>query len=263
MHKTRFRISKLDCSSEEQLIRLKLQNNSHVESLAFDISNRLLIVYHNGGLEIISSELESLNLGCVLLSTENSDTSFELDTVRSQRNILWIVLLINFLFFVIEIVAGIVSESMGLIADSLDMLADSIVYGLALYAVGGLLIRKKKVAKTAGYFQILLAVTGFSEIIRRYLGVEEVPEYKVMIVISVIALAANVLCLYLMLRNRSKEVHMQASVIFTSNDVVVNSGVILAGFLVHWFDSNLPDLIIGAVIFVIVARGAYRILRLG
>ena len=106
-------------------------------------------------------------------------------------------------------------------------------------------------------------MTCFSEIIRRYLGVEEVPEYKVMIVISVIALAANVLCLYLMLRNRSKEVHMQASVIFTSNDVVVNSGVILAGFLVHWFDSNLPDLIIGAVIFVIVARGAYRILRLG
>ena len=102
MHKTRFRISKLDCSSEEQLIRLKLQNNSHVESLAFDISNRLLIVYHNGGLEIISSELESLNLGCVLLSTENSGTSFEHDTVRSQRKILWIVLLINLLFFVFE-----------------------------------------------------------------------------------------------------------------------------------------------------------------
>ncbi|KKX49171.1 hypothetical protein L950_0216910 [Sphingobacterium sp. IITKGP-BTPF85] len=32
---------------------------------------------------------------------------------------------------------------MGLVADSLDMLADSIVYGLALFAVGGSMIRKK------------------------------------------------------------------------------------------------------------------------
>ena len=64
------------------------------------------------------------------------------------------------------------------------------------------------------------------------------------------------------IRDRSKEAHMQASMIFTSNDVIINSGVIVAGILVKWLNSSYPDLIIGAIVFVVVARGAYRILKL-
>lgn len=151
---------------------------------------------------------------------------------------------------------------MGLIADSLDMLADSIVYALALFAVGGTIARKNNIAKFAGYFQILLAVIGFVEVIRRFIGIEAMPDFKTMIVVSVLALIANVLCLYLLQKNKSKEAHMQASMIFTSNDVIINSGVIIAGLLVNWLNSSYPDLIIGAIVFVIVARGAYRILKL-
>jgi Co/Zn/Cd efflux system component len=50
--------------------------------------------------------------------------------------------------------------------------------------------------------------------------------------------------------------------IFTSNDIIINSGVILAGVLVNHFNSAYPDLIIGGIVFVIVARGAYKILLL-
>ena len=55
---------------------------------------------------------------------------------------------------------------------------------------------------------------------------------------------------------------MQASMIFTSNDVIINLGVIAAGVLVLWLGSSLPDLLIGATVFVIVSLGAVRILRL-
>ena len=55
---------------------------------------------------------------------------------------------------------------------------------------------------------------------------------------------------------------MQASMIFTSNDVIINVGVILAGVLVYLTDSKIPDLVIGSIVFVIVARGAYRILQI-
>jgi len=60
---------------------------------------------------------------------------------------LWTVLLINFGFFIIELLYGWLSTSMGLITDSLDMLADSLVYGLSLMAIGSTLIKKKNVAK--------------------------------------------------------------------------------------------------------------------
>ena len=55
---------------------------------------------------------------------------------------------------------------------------------------------------------------------------------------------------------------MQASMIFTSNDVIINTGVILAGFLVHWLHSGIPDLVIGMIVFVVVIQGAVRILKL-
>jgi Co/Zn/Cd efflux system component len=56
---------------------------------------------------------------------------------------------------------------------------------------------------------------------------------------------------------------MQASMIFTSNDIIINVGVITAGILVNALNSNLPDLLIGAIVFIIVIRGAVRILKLG
>lgn len=55
---------------------------------------------------------------------------------------------------------------------------------------------------------------------------------------------------------------MQASWIFTSNDVLVNIGVIVAGILVYATGSKLPDLIIGAAAFILVAQAARRILKL-
>lgn len=55
---------------------------------------------------------------------------------------------------------------------------------------------------------------------------------------------------------------MQASMIFTSNDIIINAGVALAGVLVLSLDSPYPDLLVGAVVFVLVARGAVRILKL-
>jgi len=151
---------------------------------------------------------------------------------------------------------------MGLVADSLDMLADAFVYGISLFAVGGTLVRKKKIAKIAGYFQITLAVVGFVEVLRRFLGVEKMPDFSTMIIVSVFALIANGICLYLLQKSKSKEAHMQASMIFTSNDVVINLGVIIAGVLVNYLDSNKPDLIIGTIVFVLVIQGAIRILKL-
>ena len=139
---------------------------------------------------------------------------------------------------------------MGLVADSLDMLADAFVYGISLFAVGGTLVRKKKIAKIAGYFQITLAVVGFVEVLRRFLGVEKMPDFSTMIIVSVFALIANGICLYLLQKSKSKEAHMQASMIFTSNDVVINLGVIIAGVLVNYLDSNKPDLIIGTIVFL-------------
>ena len=50
--------------------------------------------------------------------------------------------------------------------------------------------------------------------------------------------------------------------IFTSNDIIINLGVITAGALVSLLDSNSPDLIVGGIVFLVVTRGAFRMLAL-
>lgn len=263
MEKTIFEITKMDCPSEENLIRLKLDGISGIKNLDFDIPNRKLTVFHTGQLDQIEKSILDLNLGGQKLTTEQTDRT-EFTENLNQKKLLWTVLFINFAFFVIEMITGLIYKSMGLVADSLDMLADSFVYGISLFAVGGTLTRKKRIAKLAGYFQITLAVIGFAEVLRRFLGAEKLPDFTTMIFVSVLALIANGICLYLLQKSKSKtEAHMKASLIFTSNDVIINLGVITAGLLVNWLDSNKPDLIIGSIVFVLVIQGAMRILKTG
>lgn len=253
----------MDCPSEENLIRMKLDGVSGIKKLDFDLANRKLTVFHSGQPDQIEKSILELNLGGQRLSTQHTDqTDFEENT--NQRKLLWTVLVINFAFFLIEMTTGLISKSMGLVADSLDMLADSFVYGISLFAVGGTLIRKKRIARLAGYFQISLAILGFAEVLRRFFGTENLPDFTTMIFVSILALIANGICLYLLQKSKSKEeAHMKASMIFTSNDVIINLGVITAGLLVYWLNSNKPDLIIGTIVFILVIQGAIRILKLG
>ncbi len=252
----------MDCPSEENLIRLKLDGISFIQKLDFDLQARTLTVFHSEENSKIEEYLDELKLGSKLIksSIENNDKINENPFIQSK--LLWSVLIINFSFFIIEISTGFFYRSMGLIADSLDMLADSFVYAISLFAVSGSLLQKKKIAKFAGYIQIVLAVIGFVEIIRRFLSHEQMPNFSVMIIVALLALIANAFSLYLLQKSKSKEPHMKASMIFTSNDVVVNLGVIFAGILVYLTKSAIPDLTIGILVFIFVFRGALRILKL-
>lgn len=245
------------------MIRMTLAELSDIRTLDFDIPNRRLTVFHSNNYNEIFQRLDKLNFDTSVVDSVPADNYVESEDITNrERKLLWQVLAINFIFFGLELVTGFVANSMGLVADSLDMLADSIVYGLALFAVGGTALRKKNIAKSAGYFQLLLAILGFIEVIRRFVGLEPIPVFQTMIIISVLALIGNGLCLFLLQKSKSKDAHMQASMIFTSNDVIVNLGVIVAAGLVYMTNSKYPDLIVGTVVFAIVGRGAFKILRL-
>lgn len=241
---------------------MKLADLHHIRSLDFDIPNRRLTVFHEGSYDEISSRLEGLQFGTSIVDSTISDqTTFDEDQSK-QRRLLWQVLSINFFFFGLEVLAGFLAGSMGLVADSLDMLADSIVYGLALLAVGGAVHKKKSIATASGFIQMTLAIGGIIEVVRRFWGDESLPAFQSMIVISLLALIGNATCLYLLQKSKSQEAHMKASMIFTSSDVIVNVGVIVAGVLVFMTGSKFPDLAVGAVVFIIVGRASIKILKL-
>ncbi|MCX7965190.1 MAG: cation transporter [Syntrophorhabdaceae bacterium] len=262
IYKTTYLVKKMDCHAEEQLIRTKLEDVPGILSVMVDLPQRKVEVFHRGDVELISTGIYSLNLDSHLISSEPIEYTDIYSDDKKQKNTLWQVLIINFFFFVLEFITGIFASSMGLIADSLDMLADSIVYGLSLFAVGGTTKKKKTVAAIAGYFQFSLAIMGFIEVVRRFLGYGDNPDFKIMIIISVLAMMGNIICLYILEKSKSTEAHMKASMIFTSNDIIANAGVILAGIFVYFTASRIPDLVVGTIVFLIVVIGAYRIVKL-
>ena len=251
----------MDCPSEEQLIRLRLAE-APVVALAFDLPARTLSVDHAGNAQEILTRLEPLGFGAQLQSTTHLDDGQALlNTEALESKTLWILLVINAIMFFVEIVVGWLANSTGLIADAADMFADAAVYGVALYVVGKTADHKLAAARFSGVLQLVLALGALSEVGRRMLH-GTAPHEAAMIGISTLALAANVACLMLISRHRNSGAHMQASYIFSANDVLANLGVIAAGFLVAWTSSPWPDWVIGSAIGLMVLIGAVRILRL-
>ena len=178
----------------------------------------------------------------------------------AQSRVLLTLLAINGGMFVLELGAGIFAESTALVADSLDMLADAAVYGISLYAVGRADRQKLTAAFLSGVFQITLGLGVLAEVIRRFVTGSE-PEPTMMIGVGLLALVANSVCLALIAKHRNGEIHMRASWIFSRNDVLANLGVVIAGMAVAYVQSNVPDLLIGAIISVLVVSGGIRIIR--
>ncbi len=206
-----YTIPKMDCSAEEQMVRMALADIEAVKGLTFDLPNRKLKVFHNEGIQQITAKLEGLGFGAKLdeIQLSSGDIPNEPDPVR-QAKVLKLLLGINALLFFIEFISGIIAASTGLIADSLDMFADAAVYGIALYAVGKAAKYQIKAAHFAGWIQLLLAVIVIVDVIRRFMFGSE-PESTLMIVIGLLALIANVTCLYLISGHREDGAHMKAS----------------------------------------------------
>ena len=85
VNKTIFEITKMDCPSEENLIRMKLDGISSIANLDFDIPNRKLTVFHSGEIDQIEKSVIELNLGGKKISTEQTDQT-EFKENENQKN---------------------------------------------------------------------------------------------------------------------------------------------------------------------------------
>lgn len=180
------------------------------------------------------------------------------EAVGLEQRTLVALLTINGVMFVAEVMVGWIAESTALLADSLDMLADATVYGIALYAASRSGGTQRTAARVSGVLQIALGLGVLVEVIRRTLFGSE-PTSHLMIGAGAVALVANLICLRLIAKHREGGAHMRASWIFSKNDVIANTGVIVAGLLVMALGSRVPDLVVGSIVAAVVIRGGVQI----
>jgi len=150
------------------------------------------------------------------------------------------VLVINFFFFALEIVSGFIAGSMGLLPIVWICLRQYRLWSFVICGRGNC-STEEKYRRNRGLFPDSACRVGFVEVVVvsgtwRDAGISRDDYYIFTRPCGQCQLPLSAS------KSKSKEAHMQASMIFTSTDVIVNLGVIVAGVLVYVTGSKMPDL---------------------
>ncbi|ALS97030.1 cation transporter [Lacimicrobium alkaliphilum] len=188
------------------------------------------------------------------------NSSCAADALRQrQKGTLQIVLAINAVMFVVVAVAAFYANSSALLADSLDNLGDALTYALSLYVVSRSARAKARVALFKGLLIFIAACVVAGQIIYK-LMVPGTPVFEIMGTFSLIALAANSVCLYLLWRHRHEDVNMSSVWECSRNDIATNLSVFVAAGAVWLTGSGWPDIIVALGLVVLLLRSSLRVL---
>ena len=176
-----------------------------------------------------------------------------------QRGTLRIVLAINALMFLVIAAAAIHADSSALLADSLDNLGDALTYALSIYAVTKGAAVKARVALFKGVLILLAALAVAGQIVYR-LFVPGIPVFELMGVFSLVGLAANSVCLFLLWRHRHEDLNMSSVWECSRNDIASNIAVFMAAGAVWFTGAGWPDIAVATALTWFLMRSAIRVI---
>ena len=179
----------------------------------------------------------------------------------AYRRALWIVVVLNLGFGLVEIVGGFLARSQALKADALDFLGDGSITLVGLFALAWAEHTRARVALTQGCFLAALGLGVIGAAIWRSMNATA-PEADIMGGLGVAGLLVNVSAALALMRFREGgDANARAIWLFSRNDALANIAVIIAAGLVAWFKTAWPDLIVAAIIALLFLHAAWEIIR--
>lgn len=189
------------------------------------------------------------------------DKGCEITALRDRHGrVLWIVLIINAVMFLVEGSAGLAAHSTSLLADALDMLGDALVYGFSLFVLVRTARWQAGAALVKGVFMLLFGIGVLGEAAYKVLY-PVMPNVETMGIIGGLALAANLVCFFLLYRHRSDNLNMSSTWLCSRNDLIANVGVLLAASVSYLLVSRWPDIIVGVIIASLFLSSAFKVLQ--
>ena len=173
---------------------------------------------------------------------------------------LMLVTAINIAMFFVEFGAGHLAGSQALKADALDFFADGATYALSFWAIGRPQIVRTSAALIKGVSLLLIGLWIAGTTLYQFF-VLGVPEGEVMGAIGFLALAANLLSVYLLMSYKDGDANIRSVWLCSRNDAIGNVAVMIAAGLVLWLNNGAPDLIVAGVMSALFLTSSYQILR--
>jgi len=191
----------------------------------------------------------------------------------NNKKALFISFLLISTFMIVEVIGGIVTNSLALISDAGHMLSDAVALGLSLFALK-LGERKATPSKTYGYrrFEIIAAaLNGITLIgISLYIIVEACSRFAHpphvesvgMLSISIIGLFINVIAAWvLMSGDKDENVNVRSAFLHVIGDFLGSVGAIIAALLIYFFGWGLADPIASIIVAVLVLFSGWRVTK--
>ncbi len=177
---------------------------------------------------------------------------------RQRATLKW-VLAINAVMFLVIAAAALYAGSTALLSDSLDNLGDAITYALSLYAITLGNRAKARVALFKGML-ILAAALAVAGQIAWKLTHPALPIFEAMGAFSLLGLATNGICFYMLWRHRHEDLNMSSVWECSRNDIASNISVFVAALGVWLTGAAWPDLLVAGALVILLFRSALRVI---
>lgn len=189
----------------------------------------------------------------------------------AQRG-LSVAILITITVMVVEVVGGILSNSLALLSDAGHMFTHFIALGLALLAIR-MARRPATRMKTYGYYRaeilaalangiilVFLALYIFYEAYLRFLQPPEVIG-PIMFGVAIVGLGANLAVLLVLRRTRSESISIRGAFLHVFSDTLSSVGVITAGVIIMLTGAYVVDPLVGFLIGAMILIWAIGLIR--
>jgi Co/Zn/Cd efflux system component/copper chaperone CopZ len=261
----RYRVTGMDCASCAAKIEgaARAQNVDDVRvSIA---SQEMTLRLDQNATSLPEVEKAITGLGYKLARIEEDDDDDDKipdlsHVTPAYKRALWLVVLLNCGYGLIEIVGGFIAGSQALKADALDFLGDGLISFLGLIAIGWGLAARAKAALLQGMFLGLLGLGVLAMTAYRVLVLHQ-PEAELMGILGLIAFGVNVAAAVILLPHRHGDANMKAVWLFSRNDALGNLAVVIAAGLVAWTQTSWPDLVVAVIIAGLFLQSSYAIIR--
>ncbi|MBZ0178012.1 MAG: cation diffusion facilitator family transporter [Melioribacteraceae bacterium] len=194
----------------------------------------------------------------------------QIHKINSTSGRLIITVILNFVITIAQIIGGIISGSLSLISDALHNLSDALSMAISYVA----LRLKRKDSSYNHTFglkraEILAAFINSSVLvgISIYLFYEAVVRFfnpsvidgKLMLIVAVIGLAANVIGMILLRKDSGESMNIRSSYLHLLTDTISSVAVILGGLAIYYFDVYWIDPLLTVIIGVYILKESYSI----
>jgi Co/Zn/Cd efflux system component/copper chaperone CopZ len=262
----RYRVTGMDCPSCVAKIEGTARKLPGVTTVEVSLASQEMTISVDDAaryLPEVERSIEALGYEIARLG-EKAKTDSEIPNLShvnpAYKRALWIVVLLNLVYGVIEIVGGFLAGSQALKADALDFIGDGAISFLGLVAIGWSLRARSRTALLQGLFLGALGLAVFGNTIYRVF-ILNTPEAELMGAFGGVALVINIASALVLVPHRKGDANVRAVWLFSRNDAIGNAAVVVAAGLVALTGSQWPDLFVAFIISALFLHSAWVIVK--